>query len=116
MFRPPFEVIGIPMPQPGFHVVEAESPRLGAALLDRDAPVYVRTSVLVTNLGVHFKLGAANSAVWVTTLDSAKPVADAVLVLGGALAATRPPARATLRIRQGCAARCRCGPCRCAGC
>ncbi|MBK6854445.1 MAG: alpha-2-macroglobulin [Burkholderiales bacterium] len=75
----PFEVIGIPMPQAGFHVVEAESPRLGAALLDRDAPVYVRTSVLVTNLGVHFKLGAANSAVWVTTLDRAQPVPDAAL-------------------------------------
>src|SRR5207253_10180958 len=75
----PFEVIGIPMPQAGFHVVEIASPRLGAALLDRAAPIYVRTSVLVTNLGVHFKWGATNSAVWVTTLDSAQPVADAAL-------------------------------------
>jgi hypothetical protein len=73
----PFEVIGIPMPQPGFHVVEIESPKLGAALLDRQAPMYVRTSVLVTNLGVHFKWGAVNSAVWVTTLDKARPVANA---------------------------------------
>ncbi|WP_374593190.1 alpha-2-macroglobulin [Aquabacterium sp.] len=75
----PFEVIGIPMPQPGFHVVEIESPRLGRALLDRDAPMFVRTSVLVTNLGVHFKWGALNSGVWVTTLDKAQPVAGAAL-------------------------------------
>ena len=75
----PFEVIGIPMPQPGFHVVEIESPRLGQALLDRDAPMFVRTSVLVTNLGVHFKWGAINSGVWVTTLDKAKPVGGAAL-------------------------------------
>ena len=75
----PFEVVGIPLPQAGFHVVEIESPRLGAALLDRDAPMYVRTSVLVTNLGVHFKWGAVNSLVWVTTLDKAKPVANAQL-------------------------------------
>ena len=65
------------MPQPGFHVVEVESPRLGKALLDRDAPMFVRTSVLVTNLGVHFKWGAVNSGVWVTTLDKAKPVSAA---------------------------------------
>lgn len=75
----PFEVIGIPLPQPGFHVVEIASPRLGRALLDRDAPMYVRTSVLVTNLGVHFKWGAVNSGVWVTTLDKARPVAGAQL-------------------------------------
>jgi uncharacterized protein YfaS (alpha-2-macroglobulin family) len=75
----PFEVIGIPMPKPGFHVVEIESPRLGQALLDRSAPMYVRTSVLVTNLGVHFKWGAVNSGVWVTTLDKARPVAGAAL-------------------------------------
>ncbi len=73
----PFEVIGIPMPRPGFHVVEIASPRLGKALLDSDAPMYVRTSVLVTNLGVHFKWGEVNSGVWVTTLDKAKPVLDA---------------------------------------
>lgn len=73
----PFEVIGIPMPQPGFHVVEIESPRLGQVLLDRDAPMYVRTSVLVTNMGVHFKWGEVNSGVWVTTLDKAKPVPEA---------------------------------------
>ena len=75
----PFEVVGIPMPQPGFHVVEIASKQLGAALLDRDAPMYVRTSVLVTNLGVHFKWGGVNSGIWVTTLDKALAVADAEL-------------------------------------
>ncbi|CAH0355648.1 alpha-2-macroglobulin [Aquabacterium sp. CECT 9606] len=70
----PFEVIGIPMNQPGFHVVEVESAKLGQALLDRDAPMFVRTSVLVTNLGVHFKTSTNNSLVWVTTLDKGKPV------------------------------------------
>ncbi len=73
----PFEVIGIPLPQPGLHVVEIESPRLGRSLLDRVAPMYVRTAALVTNLGVHFKWGAVNSGVWVTTLDAGKPVAGA---------------------------------------
>ncbi len=75
----PFEVIGIPLPQPGYHVVEIESPRLGQALLDRAAPMYVRTGVLVTNLGVHFKWAPVNSGVWVTTLDKGRPVADAAV-------------------------------------
>jgi uncharacterized protein YfaS (alpha-2-macroglobulin family) len=73
----PFEVIGIPFKSPGFYVVELESLRLGAALLDRNAPMFVRTSALVTNLSVHVKLGRENGVVWVTTLDSAKPVAGA---------------------------------------
>lgn len=73
----PFEVVGIPIAEPGYHVVEIESGRLGAALLDKKAPMYVRTGVLVTNLGVHFKLGRENSLVWVTTLDKGKPVAEA---------------------------------------
>ncbi len=73
----PFEVVGIPLPEPGYHVVEIESQRLGESLLDKKAPMYVRTGVLVTNLGVHFKLGRENSLVFVTTLDRGKPVADA---------------------------------------
>ena len=67
----PFEVVGIPLAEPGYHVVEIESLRLGESLLDKRAPMYVRTGVLVTNLGVHFKLGRENSVVWVTTLDAA---------------------------------------------
>ena len=73
----PFEVVGIPLGEPGYHVVEIESPRLGQALLDKAAPMYVRSGVLVTNLGVHFKLGRENSLVWVTTLDRGRPVAGA---------------------------------------
>jgi uncharacterized protein YfaS (alpha-2-macroglobulin family) len=77
----PFEVIGIPLPEPGYHVVEVESQRLGAALLDKTAPMFVRTGVLVTNLGVHFKLGRENSLVWVTSLDRGQPVAGAAVAV-----------------------------------
>ncbi|HYN62952.1 MAG TPA: MG2 domain-containing protein, partial [Rubrivivax sp.] len=73
----PFEVVGIPITEPGYHVVEIESARLGEALLERRAPMFVRTGVLVTNLGVHFKHGRENSLVWVTTLDRGAPVAGA---------------------------------------
>ena len=75
----PFEVIGIPLPQPGYHVVEIESPRLGEALLDRKAPMYVRTGVLVTNLAVHFKWAPVNSGAWVTTLDKGQVVPGAAV-------------------------------------
>lgn len=77
----PIEVVGIPLPEPGYHVVEVESARLGASLLDRQAPMYVRTGVLVTNLGVHLKQGRENSLVWVTTLDRGKPVAGAEVTI-----------------------------------
>ena len=76
-----FEVIGIPLPVPGFYVVELASPRLGAALLDAPTPRYVATSTLVTNLAVHFKWGRESSRVWVTTLDRAKPVANAAITI-----------------------------------
>lgn len=77
----PFEVVGIPLPT-GFHVVEIASPMLGEALLNSDYEaakrvMYVRTSTLVTNLGVHFKLGRENSMAWVTSLDKGKPVPGA---------------------------------------
>ena len=77
----PFEVVGLPFAEPGYHVVEIESLRLGQALLDKRAPMYVRTGVLVTNLGVHFKLGRENSVVWVTTLDRGKPVEGAEIAV-----------------------------------
>jgi alpha-2-macroglobulin len=82
----PFEVVGIPLP-PGFHVVEIASQKLGGALLDEKLgakrTMYVRTSALVTNLGVHFKLGRENAAVWVTTLDKANVVAGATVRVSG---------------------------------
>ncbi len=78
----PFEVVGIPL-TPGFHVVEIASPKLGTSLLDErhggSRTMYVRTSALVTNLGVHFKLGRENALAWVTTLDKGVPVANAVV-------------------------------------
>ncbi|MGO4327737.1 alpha-2-macroglobulin [Cupriavidus sp. 2TAF22] len=81
----PFEVVGIPLPEAGFHVVEIASPMLGQALLGRNTPMYVRTAALVTNLGVHFKLargpGKMTALAWVTTLDDGKPVADAAVAL-----------------------------------
>ncbi len=76
----PFEVVGIPLPV-GFSVVEIASPLLGQALLDQrhgaQRTMYVRSSALVTNLAVHFKLGRENSVAWVTTLDKGQPVAGA---------------------------------------
>ena len=76
----PFEVVGIPL-TPGFHVVEIASQRLGQSLLDErlgnSRTMYVRTSALVTNLGVHFKLGRESSLAWVTSLDKGRPVANA---------------------------------------
>jgi uncharacterized protein YfaS (alpha-2-macroglobulin family) len=72
-----FEVVGIPLPKPGFYVVELASPKLGAALLAQKRPFYVRSAALVTNLGVHFKLGRESSLAWVTHLDDATPVANA---------------------------------------
>ncbi|MEO5659202.1 MAG: alpha-2-macroglobulin, partial [Polaromonas sp.] len=78
----PFAVVGIPL-SPGFHVVEIASPKLGASLLDArhgaGRTMYVRTSALVTNLAVHFKLGRENALAWVTTLDKGLPVAGATV-------------------------------------
>lgn len=71
------EVVGIPLGKPGLHIVEIESRMLGASLLATPKPMYVRTAVLNTNLAVHFKRGRDNSLVWVTALDTGKPVADA---------------------------------------
>ena len=62
----------------GFHVLEIASKNLGASLLDArygaNRTMYVRTTALVTNIGVHFKLGRENAVAWVTTLDTGKPV------------------------------------------
>ena len=72
-----FEVVGIPLEKPGFHIVEIESRLLGAALLATPKPMYVRTAALVTNMAVHLKRGRDNALVWVTALDSGKPVGGA---------------------------------------
>ena len=72
-----FEVVGIPLQKPGYHIVEIESQLLGAALLSTPKPMYVRASVLVTNLAVHLKKGKDNALVWGTALDTGKPVPKA---------------------------------------
>ncbi|HSH88435.1 MAG TPA: MG2 domain-containing protein [Ramlibacter sp.] len=76
----PFEVVGIPL-SPGFHVVEIASQKLGTSLLDERhgaaRTMFVRSSALVTNLAVHFKLGRENALAWVTTLDKGQVVANA---------------------------------------
>ncbi|MGQ0595535.1 MAG: MG2 domain-containing protein [Gammaproteobacteria bacterium] len=79
--RRAFEVIGIPFERPGFYVVELASPRLGAALYGKVVPFHAQTAVLVTNLGVHLKLGRESSLVWVTSLDHGRPVAGAEVVV-----------------------------------
>ncbi|HSR50105.1 MAG TPA: alpha-2-macroglobulin family protein [Acidobacteriota bacterium] len=72
-----FEVVGIPLPEPGFYIVELQSEILGGALLDRPGPMYVRSAALVTDLAVHLKQGRENWMVWVTSLSQAQPVAEA---------------------------------------
>lgn len=72
-----FEVVGIPLREPGFYVVELNSPILGQSLLGRNVPRYVAAGALVTNMAVHFKWGREASLAWVTTLDTGAPVAGA---------------------------------------
>ncbi|HMK57143.1 MAG TPA: MG2 domain-containing protein, partial [Dissulfurispiraceae bacterium] len=82
-----FEVVGIPLKEPGVYVVEMESRILGSSLLEaggktlQKKPIYVPTVALITNLAVHFKHGRESSLVWVTTLDKAKPVGDASITI-----------------------------------
>ncbi|MBI1745480.1 MAG: alpha-2-macroglobulin [Acidobacteria bacterium] len=76
-----FEVVGIPLKEPGFYVVEVESKILGISLLGATAPMYVPTGALVTNLSAHFKWGSESSLVWVTTLDKAEPVKTASVTI-----------------------------------
>lgn len=75
-----FELVGIPLKKPGLHIIEIASPKLGLALTGK-GPMYVSTAALVTDLAVHFKKGRESSLVWVTQLSTAKPVADAEVVI-----------------------------------
>ncbi|MEO5330143.1 MAG: MG2 domain-containing protein, partial [Magnetococcus sp. THC-1_WYH] len=72
-----FEVMGIPIPKPGFYVVELASHRLGLALHGKPKPYHVQTAALVTNMSAHFFKGRESSLVWVTALDRGTPVAGA---------------------------------------
>ena len=99
------EVVGVPLPARGLHLVEAESRLLGAALLEQPGPLHTRTAALVTNLGVHFKRGRSSSLVWVTTLDRARPVPGAAVVVndcrGQPLWSGRTDAQGLARIPRG---------------
>lgn len=77
----PFEVIGVPMSEPGFHVLEIASARLGGSLLESGGPMYVRSTALVTNLGVHIKRGRDDIMAWVTTLDDGQVVEGASIAV-----------------------------------
>jgi hypothetical protein len=76
-----FEVIGIPLSEPGFYVVEIESHMLGQRLLEKPGPLYVPTAALVTNMAAHFKWGRESSLVFVTALDTGEPVPNAAVTL-----------------------------------
>lgn len=73
-----FELVGIPL-TPGFHIVELASPKLGEILFGRPGVYHVNTAALVTNMAVHYKWGNESSLVWVTALDSGKPVSGATV-------------------------------------
>ncbi len=72
-----FEVMGIPLKEPGLYIVELNSAKLGSVLLGGNKRMYVPTVALVTNLAVHFKQGHDNSLIWVTSLEQASPVEGA---------------------------------------
>ena len=76
-----FEVVGIPLREPGFYVVEMESRILGTKLLGADRPMFVPTAALVTDLAAHLKRGRESSAVWVTRLSTGEPVKDAAVTV-----------------------------------
>lgn len=76
------EVIGIPLKTPGFHVVEMKSQVLGEALQADNKPYFVSAGALVTDMGVHFLWGRDSSLVWVTSLQSGKPVRNAKIAIG----------------------------------
>ena len=75
------EVIGIPLKETGFYVIEMASPLLGQSLLDKKAPYYVRTAALVTKMAVHVKYNENQVWAWVTDLKTTAPVANAKVSL-----------------------------------
>jgi alpha-2-macroglobulin len=72
-----FEVLGIPLTEPGFYLLEAESKQLGRSLVAAGRTMYVRAGALVTDLAVHLHHSDRLAQVWVTRLSTGQPVADA---------------------------------------
>lgn len=83
-----FEVVGVPFKEPGFYLVEFKSQRLGDSLIGKNKPMYVAAGALVTNMSVHFKKGRESSVVWVTALDTGKPVSGAAVTIRSCSGAT----------------------------
>ena len=74
-FDAPFQIVPVPLPGSGFHVVEVALPWEQ----DVHGGRYVSAGVLATGLGVHFLHGRTSSIVWVTKLSDASPVPDAAI-------------------------------------
>lgn len=75
------EVVGIPLKEKGFYFVEMKSPKLGESLNADKNPMYVRSTVLVTNMVAHVKSSKENILVWVTQLSNTQPIAEATVHL-----------------------------------
>lgn len=69
-----FEVLGIPLGQPGLHLLEVESQLLGRGLLGDGRPMQVRAGALVSDLAVHLHSASTQAAVWVTRLSNGRVV------------------------------------------
>ena len=65
----PYWVVGVPLADPGFHVLELELP--AARGLPRR---YATGSVVVTDLAVHVHRAKESSVVWVTRMSNGQPV------------------------------------------
>jgi uncharacterized protein YfaS (alpha-2-macroglobulin family) len=98
-----YEMMGIPLLNAGFYAIEIKSPRLGAALTTTKKEMYVQTSALVTNMAVHFKNGVESSLVWVTHLEDATPVDEALISVrncnGEELASGKTSKDGTLKLK-----------------
>lgn len=73
------ELIGVPLKGTGLHILEAKSERLGQTYTDPDSAMYVRSAALVTNVAVHSKISADQIMVWVSRLDTAQPIENALV-------------------------------------
>ena len=71
----PFHLAGVPVVEPGLHVLELTLPPSEGI---PDARYAVGTAS-ATRLAVHFQLGQESSLVWVTGLDDAEPIAGATV-------------------------------------
>lgn len=74
-----YELAGVSLPGPGFHVVELDLPAAGS--LPRR---YVAGVVVATDLAVHIHRAGESSLAWVTRLSDGQPVAGADIAISDA--------------------------------